>query len=81
MMSAEHELLSCPRCGWKAGLKVPEVAKMLGTSQQTIRNYIHEGKLPGTVMDAGVSGKPHHVIPVAAIEALLKAKDAAKAAG
>lgn len=67
----------CPRCGWADGLTVTETAARLGVSDQTVRNYIKEGRLPGTVTErTGPSGLIRYVVPVEAVEALEKEREA-----
>ena len=59
----------CPRCGWSESLTVTEVQVRLGVSDQTVRNMIKRGQLPGTVTEH-VPGGYRYLIPVSAVEAL-----------
>jgi DNA-binding XRE family transcriptional regulator len=45
-------LTDCPRCGWSAdAMKVIQAARYVGVTNQTIRNWIKGGLLPGAVTE------------------------------
>jgi excisionase family DNA binding protein len=70
MMSAPAAgLIACPRCGWSDALTVPEAAEHLGTSDQTIRNWIKLGRLPG-VVEEKIPGGFRYWIPRSSLDAL-----------
>lgn len=60
---------ACPRCGFKDALLVPEAASRLGVSDQTVRNWLKAGRLPGVETEA-VPGGFRYWIPIDAIEAI-----------
>ncbi len=55
---------TCPRCGFRAALTVPEVEQALGVSDQTVRNYIKRGLFPGVETET-LPGGVRYWIPTA----------------
>jgi excisionase family DNA binding protein len=62
----------CPRCGFAEALTVPEAAERLNVSDQTIRNWLKAGRLPGSVTVRQPGGF-RYMIPVEAVRRIEEA--------
>jgi len=68
-------LHNCPRCGWRDdAMTVTEAAALLSVSDQTVRNRIAEGRLPGTAKSKvpGSYKGEAYMIPAEAVRVELK---------